>query len=260
MSWRPTVSRTTSTRGSRSWSKNFEWRPGRGVRVAHQRPGRRRVEPALLALLQLRRAEGEEVGALAAAHVDHLDVLAGLHLVGERGGAVDLEVEPGIGQRIREHGLALAARRRRARDLELEVGGGHAALDDRHAGGRRDADDGVAVGPERLLRAGRRRRAEQLDERVGPGEPDHLGPLAAVQVADREPVVGAEGDRGRPARPHAERLPRPGSRGTRPGTSRRGRLHGSHRPTPSPAPWPPPRRPRRGAARRARASQSSRAS
>ena len=53
---------------------------------------------------------------------------------------------------------------------------------------------------------GGRRRAEQLDEGVGTREPDHLGPLAAVQVADREPVVGAQGDRRRPARPHAERL------------------------------------------------------
>ena len=138
--------------------------PGRRVGVAHQRAGRRRVEAALLPGLQLRRAEGEEVGALASADVDHLDVLAGLHLVGERRGAVDLEVEPRIGERVGEDGLVVGARRRRARDLELEVGGGHAALDHRQAGGRGDPDDGLAVGPNGLLRARRRGRSEELDE------------------------------------------------------------------------------------------------
>ena len=232
---------------------------GGRVRVPHQRARRRRVEAALLALLQLRGAEGEEVGALAAAHVDHLDVLAGLDLVGERRGAVDLEVEPGVGERVGQDGLALAARRRRARDLELEVGGGDAALDDGHAGRRGDPDDGLAVGAERLRRARRRGRAEELDERVRPGEPDDLGPLAAVQVADREPVVRAQGDRGRPARPHPERL---ASRVARHETRDEQAWTACEPPSarPWPAPWPPPRRPRRGAARRARASRSSRAS
>ena len=114
---------------------------GGGVGVAHQRARGRRVEAALLAVLQLRGAEGEEVGALAPSHVDHLDVLARLHLVGERRGAVDLEVEARVGERVGEDGSRSSARGRRAGDLELEVGGRHAAFDDRRPGGRGDADD-----------------------------------------------------------------------------------------------------------------------
>ena len=118
----------------------------RRIGVPHQRARRGRVEPALLALLQLRRAEGEEVGALPSLHVDHLDVLAGLHLVGERRGAVDLEVEPRLGERVREDGLEVVADGLRARDLELEIGGGDPTLDDRRPGGCGDADGRVALG------------------------------------------------------------------------------------------------------------------
>ena len=105
--------------------------PGGGVRVAHQRPGGGCVEAALLAFLELRCAEREEVGALATLDVDHLDVLAGLHLVGERRGAIDLEVEARVGERIGESELGAGRVWLGADDLELEVGRGSAALDHR---------------------------------------------------------------------------------------------------------------------------------
>ncbi len=80
---------------------------GGGVRIPHQRARRRRVEAALLPCLELRRAEGEEVGALAPAYVDHLDVLPCFDLVRERRCAVDLEVEARLGQRVGENSLAV---------------------------------------------------------------------------------------------------------------------------------------------------------
>ena len=85
---------------------------GLRVRVAHQRARRRRVETAFLPGLELLRMKGEEVRALTALGVDHLDVLAGLHLVGESGGARDLEVETRLGQRLRQRGLEVLARAR----------------------------------------------------------------------------------------------------------------------------------------------------
>ena len=71
------------------------------IHAPHQRPGGGRVEPSLHPGLQLRTVKGEEVGALSAPHVDDLDVLALLHLVRQRRGAVDLEVEPRLGERLR---------------------------------------------------------------------------------------------------------------------------------------------------------------
>ena len=100
------------------------------VCAPHQRPGGGRVEPPLLARLQLRGVEREEVGALPSLDVDDLDVLPRLHLVGERRGTVDLEVEPRVGERLRETRLELLERPRPG-DLELEVGRGNAAVDDR---------------------------------------------------------------------------------------------------------------------------------
>jgi hypothetical protein len=136
------------------------------VRAAHQRAGRGRVEPALLAGLQLPGVERQEVGALPALDVDDLDVLAGPHLVGERRGAIDLEVEPRLGERLRQPGLELVVRSRPG-DLELEVGGGHAAVDDlRVAAWRPDDDEERPLRTERRLRAGRRRGPE---EDRGPG-------------------------------------------------------------------------------------------
>ena len=141
---------------------------GRGVGVPHQRAGRRRVEAALLALLELRRAEGEEVGALAAPHVDHLDVLAGLHLVGERRGAVDLEVEPRVGERIGEDGLAVAARRAsRARS---------------RAGGRRRARRPRRRRRRRARRRGRRASRSARNVSSAPG-----GDVGPEQLDDARP-------------------------------------------------------------------------
>ncbi len=156
--------------------------------------------------------EREEVGALAALHVDHLDVLAGLHLVGERRGARNLEVEARLRQRLRQRRLELLERHG-PRNVELQVGRGNAAVDDEVAGGRRDRDGGRADGAERLLRAGRRRRPEEklgtveLERAVVVAGDGELGSLPAVEVAHGEPVVRPQLDDGRPARPHAVGLP-----------------------------------------------------
>ena len=217
----------------------------------HQRPGGGRVEPALLARLQLPGAEGEEVGALTSLDVDDLDVLARPHLVGERRGTVDLEVEPRVGERLRKTRLELLQRPRPG-DLELEVGGGDAAVDDLISR-RRGADDDEQrpLRPERRLRARRGRRPEEQrrlrarrvgtacddccddfsgtvlvrsderpeDRRFAVGrhaepveavgadaENRELGALAAVEVANREPVVRLEQDRRRRPTPDAMAL------------------------------------------------------
>ena len=222
-----------------------------GVRAPHQRPGGGRVEPALLARLQLPGVEREEVGALASLDVDDLDVLPRLHLVGERRGPVDLEVEPRVGERLRETRLELLERPRPG-DLELEVGRGEPAVDDRLAR-RRCPDDHEErpLRPKRRLRARRRRRPEEhrrlRARRVGTAcrdrrddlrgtvlvrpherpedrrvavrrdaepveavraEAEHgeLGALAAVEVANREPVVRLEQDRRRRPAPDAVSL------------------------------------------------------
>jgi hypothetical protein len=65
---------------------------------AHEGAGGERVQAALDALVELPPAEGQEVGALAALDVDHLDELARLDLVALGRGPVDPEVEPRIGQ------------------------------------------------------------------------------------------------------------------------------------------------------------------
>ena len=69
--------------------------------------------------------EGEEVRALAALDVDDLDVLALAHLVGERAGAVDAEVQARLGQRRRQLDLAGRPRRsaRRISTTSAEAGG-----------------------------------------------------------------------------------------------------------------------------------------
>ena len=183
--------------------------PGGGVRVPHQRTRGGRVEAALLALLQLRRAEREEVGALPSLDVDHLDVLARLHLVGECRGPVDLEVEARVGERVGEDELGVGrVSASGAGDLELQIGRGDAAFDHGRAGGRRDLDDGSRSRTERLLGARRRRRPEELGyARPAPSSPTSLGSLAAVEVPNREPVVRPERDGGRPAGPDTVRLP-----------------------------------------------------
>ena len=133
---------------------------GLRVHAAHQRAGGGRVEPALHPGLQLATVKGQEVRALPASHVDDLDVLALLDLVRERGCPVDLEVEARLGQGLRKGRLELV-RAPRPADLELQVGRRDPALDHRGALGGADHHDGGAIGPERLLPAGRRGGSEQ---------------------------------------------------------------------------------------------------
>ena len=87
--------------------------------------------------------EREEVGALLALDVDHLDELTGAHLVRERRGRVDPEVEPWLGERRREF-LLLVAARRRATHLDEKLGGRRRAVDDTP---RRCRDDDVTRAP-----------------------------------------------------------------------------------------------------------------
>ena len=173
------------------------------VRLAHQRAGRRRVEPALDPALELAAVEGEEVGALLPLDVDHLDVLARAHLVGERGRGVDAHVEPRLGERRRELRLAVGPRRR-APDLDEEVGGRRVAVDDA-AGRGRDDDGDRAVRAERLGRAGKRVGVEQPQRlrlrRIEPARGELAGEQAAVAVAvrvadDGRGRVGAGAERG----------------------------------------------------------------
>ncbi len=202
----------------------------RRVRGPHQRPRHLRVQPALDPRVQLVGVEGEEVRALAPGHVDDLDVLALADLVGERGGLVDAEVEPRLGERRRQLDL-LARPRHRALQLDHERGGRPVAVDHAPAG-RGDDHVGLGAGDELLAGAGRPAGPEEPDRAgVLGGEPavgqdrrrgvgrrpererivaqhGQLGELAAVGVDDRQPVVGPDVDAGRPARPHPPRLER----------------------------------------------------
>ena len=85
------------------------------VRAPHQRPCRGRVEASLVARLQLLCVEREEVGALPSLDVDDLDVLPCLHLVRERRRAIDLEVEPGVGEGLGQPRRELLERSRASR-------------------------------------------------------------------------------------------------------------------------------------------------
>ena len=77
MSWRPTVSRTTCTKLVHVDVEELAVQAfGERVGGAHQRARGDPVDPALEPLVELGAVEGQEVGALPALHVDHLDVLA----------------------------------------------------------------------------------------------------------------------------------------------------------------------------------------
>ena len=153
--------------------------------------------------LELAAVEGEEVGALLPLDVDHLDELARAHLVRERGRGVDAHVEPGLGERRRELRLAVGARRR-APDLDEEVGGRRVAVDDA-AGRGRDDDGDRTLRAERLGRARRRVGVEQPERlrlrRVEPARGELADEQAAVPVAirladDRRGRVRAGTERG----------------------------------------------------------------
>ena len=188
---------------------------GHRVRVAHDRARGGGVEPALEAALELAGVEGEEVRALTALHVEHLDVLALAHLVGERGGAVDAEVQPRLGQRRRQ--LDLDERpRRRPPHLDDEVRGRRVSVDD-PARRRADLQRGLALGQERLRGAGRRvgpeqpqaaRDAERARVLAPVGRQDRqLRRLAAVRVAHRHAVVAVQAHHGRAAGADPPQLP-----------------------------------------------------
>ena len=103
--------------------------------------------------------EGQEVRALASAHVDHLDVLALANLVRQRARAVHPEVEPRLGERLRQIPVDLGSRRV-ALDLHHESGRGRVAVHDPAAGSGHH-DQRIALARERLRAAGRAVRAEQ---------------------------------------------------------------------------------------------------
>jgi hypothetical protein len=175
------------------------------------------------------RVEGEEVGALAPGDVDDLDVLAFLHLVVERRGLVDAEVEPRLGQRLGQLGLlAVGTSARCTSTTSAEAG--QAPSTTRPAG--RGDDDGRVARAVNCSRApGRpsartagsrahrpapararehaRRRVRPHAERLGVGADDqHLGRLAAVGVDHREAVSRAHRHRvAPPGRTHQTRRP-----------------------------------------------------
>ena len=124
---------------------------------AHQRAGSHAVHAALETVLQLVLVEGQEVRALAPAHVDHLDELALAHLVGQRAGAVHAEVEARVGERRRQLGLGVGARRV-ALDLDHERGRRRVAV---HEPAARSGhhQQRVALAHEGLRGPGRGRRA-----------------------------------------------------------------------------------------------------
>ena len=78
------------------------------VRVAHERPRDRGVEAAFDPVVELVPVEREEVRALLALDVDHLDELARLDLVAASRGPVDPEVQPRFGERRWELDLLAA--------------------------------------------------------------------------------------------------------------------------------------------------------
>ena len=124
------------------WSKNLRVEPGLRVRVAHQRAGRGRVEAALAPGLRACAAwKARKSEHWRPSDVDDLDVLARLHLVGERRWrGRPRKSRRGSASGARQLGLERRRAASRAADLEQEVGGGHAALDAsaRRAPRRRD--------------------------------------------------------------------------------------------------------------------------
>jgi hypothetical protein len=176
---------------------------GRRHGGAHQRAGRDAIDPALEPALELVAVEGEEIRALLPAHVDDLDELALAHLVGQRRGAVDAEVEPGLGERRRQLDLVQGPRRR-APDLDHQGRRRRLAVDHAPAG-RGDDQHDVALDAERLRGPGL----------AGGSEQPHGARVVRAQAArvqrPEEAVVGArlhqpaQHGGGRVGRPGAER-------------------------------------------------------
>ena len=181
--------------------------PRRRVRVAHQRPRHGRVEPAFDPVVELAPVERQEVRALLALDVDHLDELAGLHLVAPGRRPVDPEVQAGFGERGGELDL-LRRSRPRPMHLDDEVARRGSAVDEPAGGGGHD-EHALAIGAERLFGARRRPLAEQPDghrtARVQPaaGEILHDLPGAVDHRGDERPNHGRGG-----VGPRADRLGR----------------------------------------------------
>ena len=180
--------------------------PGLGERVAHQRAGDRRVEPALRSVLELPAMERQEIRALLPLDVDDLDVLPGLHLVGESRGPVDPEVQT----RFREWGRQLelvVGPRARPPDLDIEVRPRDAAVQHGRALGRREHHHERSLGGERLRGAGGRPLPEEPEgHRVRGVQPasgersDHLGGAVGLGADQRAQhrcrTVGPGAERG----------------------------------------------------------------
>ncbi len=177
------------------------------VGVPGQVAGRGGVQAAFGSAGQLPGAEREEVGALAALDVDHLDVLAGLDLVGPCRGGVHPQVEQRIGQRRRQRALLRPARADPP-DLQHQVRGrvvrghGHRPAGRGHHGGQ--APPGGELGP----RPGRRPLAEQghgprlagiepsADQNVRGGHGPEDGGGGVGFGAERAVVLGPAGQHG----------------------------------------------------------------
>src|SRR5262249_21602828 len=175
--------------------------------------------------------------------VDHLDVLARPDLVGERRGACDLEIEAWVGEWVGQRARDLVAGLR-ATYLEPQVAGGNATLDHGLSSGQcRDGDDSAARRLQRLPEPGRGLRPQEIccnAELLG----DENRTLAAVDVANGEPVALLERENRRRSRLDAVGLPRRVERGKPRDEQARACLGcqgGAIRPLR--APWPPARRP-----------------
>jgi len=72
---------------------------GRGIEAAVQGARRRRVDVAQDTARQRAQRESLEIGALPALHVEDLDPLAGLHLVGAGRAGIDGRIQERVGQR-----------------------------------------------------------------------------------------------------------------------------------------------------------------
>ncbi len=125
-------------------------RAGLGIGRAHQAARRRRVDVADPALLERAHVERLEVRALAALHVEDLDVLPGLHLVGLREARQDVEVGQRVGERRGRGDPALQRPRVRPADIEHDLRRGRLLRDVHRAAGRGDDEQPVRGGEEAL--------------------------------------------------------------------------------------------------------------
>ena len=155
--------------------------------------------------------ERQEVRALLALDVDHLDELAGLHLVAEGRRPVDPEVQARVGERGGELDLLGVARARSGGPRRPGPTAGRRPRPRAARRGRRRRD-AVALGAERLLGARRRPLAEQPDRhrvrRVAARRPASVRTTSAAPSDRRGDQRPARRSR---ARRRRARAPRPSS-------------------------------------------------